>query len=255
MVREFSRTKASSTYLDGTNNLDKVAGIYEDDANFTVGIFEGELGPSLRHSPGRYVRPTVELGRCPRRASVFVTGCAGIRNFIRIGHGRRSKPKSVAADVNIRNCLLNLRHVARNAFITTASGFVMRMVFYCPCARAVRGLWSVAFKAHHVSRLQQECVVTGAMRIMATRAFDSSRVHDALNKIIPLHTVFMRSAIGEVGKRRLPKLVLLQPPKILQLEACMKADRPIVVLSLDWIRQWAALRMALDANVVRLNEI
>ena len=92
----------------------------------------------MRNSPRRYSRPTFKLSGGPCRVFVLVTGRAGIRNLVDVGHRGRNKAKSVTPDVHIGDSLLNFRHVAGDTFIACASGLVMSMFFYC---RRVRPVW------------------------------------------------------------------------------------------------------------------
>ena len=55
---------------------------------------------------------------------------------------------------------------------------------------------------------------------------------------------------AKVRERRLAELVLFELPEVLQVRALVKADRPVVVLPFDRIRQRLSLRVALDAGVV-----
>ena len=55
------------------------------------------------------------------------------------------------------------------------------------------------------------------MRIVAAEAGHPTPVHHALHKIISLHPIFVRGAVGEVREGRLAQRVLFQLPKILQV--------------------------------------
>src|ERR1700733_15470197 len=54
-----------------------------------------------------------------------------------------------------------------------------------------------------------------------------------------------------MGEGQLPCLVTLKAPKVGELEPHVKANRPIIVFSVDRIRLWPALRVTPDAGVVR----
>jgi hypothetical protein len=53
------------------------------------------------------------------------------------------------------------------------------------------------------------------MNIVATEAGNPAPVHNALNEVVPLHAVLMRSPIRKMREGRLAQLVLLELPKIL----------------------------------------
>ena len=63
---------------------------------------------------------------------------AGIRNLILIGHFGRDEGERVAPNIDIRNGLLDLRHVAGHAIIAGAAGLMMRMCFDARSVRPVR---------------------------------------------------------------------------------------------------------------------
>ncbi len=55
------------------------------------------------------------------------------------------------------------------------------------------------------------------MRVVATEAAHTMRVHRALDKIVALHPILMRRAIREVSERLLTGLMLFQFPEILEI--------------------------------------
>ena len=75
------------------------------------------------------------------------------------------------------------------------------------------------------------------MRIVATETGNAPSVHEAGDEIIPLHPVLMGRSVGEVCEGRFAELVFLQLPEVPQVQADMKADRPVVVFSFDRIFQ------------------
>ena len=77
------------------------------------------------------------------------------------------------------------------------------------------------------------------MHIMAGRTRDSVPVHDALHKVVALHAILVRGAVGEVVERRLTEGAVLELPEVLQSQPHVVADRPIVVSVFDRIRQEA----------------
>lgn len=73
-----------------------------------------------------------------------MTGRAGIRDFVFVGHCRRDEGESVSADFNVCNGGLDLRHVAGDAFASARSGLVMGMFLERNRAGAVEGHGPVA---------------------------------------------------------------------------------------------------------------
>jgi hypothetical protein len=77
---------------------------------------------------------------------------------------------------------------------------MMGMLLESGCARAIRREWAVAIQAEFVSRLDELSVIAGAVDIVATEASDSTAVHNALDEVISLHAILVRSAVGEIIK-------------------------------------------------------
>src|SRR4029077_15138838 len=116
--------------------------------------------------------------------------------------------------------------------------------------RPVLRIRSVAAEAEAISRLAHNARVVGPVRIVTVGAGDAARIHEAGDKIVPLHAVLVRGPVSEVSEVLLAEAVLLQLPEIRQIQADVKADRPVIILALDRILQRPALGMTLDAGVV-----
>ena len=147
----------------------------------------------------------------------------------------------------------DFRHVAGNAFTTRAARRVVGVLLDARGMRPVLRIGAVAGQAKPVAGLAHDTWIVRAVRIVATEARDAARVHKAGDEIIALHAVLVRRSIGEVRKRGFPKLVLLEPPKIRQVQADVEADGPVVVFTLDRVSRRPTLRVALDAGVARVN--
>src|SRR5205823_270578 len=111
---------------------------------------------------------------------------------------RRNKPKSMAVDIDVANCLLDPWHVASDALAAATTRLVMCVLFDGGRARSVGRARPVAFQAHAITRLNQVGVIRGAMDIVATEARNAVRVHSARNEIVALHTVLVCRPVGEV---------------------------------------------------------
>src|ERR1700735_5394892 len=116
-------------------------------------------------------------------------------------------------------------------------------------ARTVQRKRAVTIEAKAVGGLAQLRVIFGAVNVVATEAGDSAAVHHALHEIIPLHAIFVRGAVGKMGEGGLAESVFLKLPIILQIEARVIADGPVVIFAFDGTGERATLRMALDTGV------
>ena len=153
----------------------------------------------------------------PSSALVRVTRRAGIRNFIFVGHQWCDERKSVCSYLDIRDCCLDLWHVAGDTTSPRRAFLVVRVLFDGRGPRAIQGKWAVAIQAQVVGWFSQLRIVFRAMHVVATKTGHPTAVHHALNEIISLHPVLVRRAIGEVCKRSLAQRVLFQLPEIPQI--------------------------------------
>lgn len=72
----------------------------------------------------------------------------------------------------------------------------------------------MAFQAELVRRCAQLRVIACAMNIVARKARDPSAVHETLDKIVPLHAIFVRRSVRKMSECGLPQRVLFELPKI-----------------------------------------
>src|ERR1035437_1246469 len=93
------------------------------------------------------------------------------------------------------------------------------------------------------------------MHIVAIEAGDAAPVHDALHKIVPLHPVLVRRAVGKMREALLAQSMLFQLPVIPQVQSHVETHRPVVILSLDGIVQRAPLRVALNASIAGMHVV
>jgi hypothetical protein len=113
----------------------------------------------------------------------------------------------------------------------------------------------MTIKAELGRGLDQVRIVSRSMNIVATKARDATTVHHALHEIIPLHPVLVTSAVGKMHECCFAQLVLLEPPKIPQVQSLLETNGPIVILALNGILQWLSLRVALNAHVVVADKV
>jgi hypothetical protein len=93
------------------------------------------------------------------------------------------------------------------------------------------------------------------VHIVATETRHAAAVRHTLDEIIALHPVFVSRSIGKMHEVGLTKPVFLEPPEILQVQALMKIDRPVVVQTVDRIVERLALRMTLNAGIRRADKV
>lgn len=180
---------------------------------------------------------------------------ARIRNLEPLSLGRRDELEGVAPDVHVGELLRDLRHVAANAFVSWAPWLVVRVRLNARGARSVRRMWAVTVETQHIRWFQQIGIILRAMHIVAAEAAHAVGIHHALYKVIPLHAILMRRAIGEMHEGLLTQTVLFQFPEILKVLSHLKAHRPVVISSAKGIVERLSLRMALDADVRGLHGV
>jgi len=145
--------------------------------------------------------------------------------------------------------LLDLRHVAGNTLATRTSPRMMGMLAH-GAARSSRIFLCVAEEAKRVSwHLEIRCVGV-AVYLMAVEAAKPTMVHVALNEVVPLHPVLVRSLVGVLIKVCRSMFCLFEPPIISETFSGQEANGPVIVLVSDGIGERASLAVALHARVV-----
>lgn len=132
-----------------------------------------------------------------------MTISARVRNFVLVCHCWAYESERVTADVHICNSLFDPRHVTGHALIACTSNFVMRVFLNRAYVWTIRRSRTVAFEAHDVCWFDQQSVVIGAVDVVATGALYTARIHNALNKIVSLHSVLMRCTFRKMSECRL----------------------------------------------------
>lgn len=206
-------------------------------------------------SPWGAVGPGFQCGSGPGGGFIDVANVAGVRDFQGLTQFRCDEAERVAADVNIGERLSDFGHVAGDTFAAGTSGFVVSVFFDGFGARAVGRIGSVAIQAQFICRFAEQSGVAGAVCIVTREAGNAVCVHQAGDKVIALHAVFVRGAVGKMCEGGFAEFVIFELPEVSQLQSYVVTDRPIVVFPGDGIGQGASLRMALDAGIVRLNVI
>ena len=96
-----------------------------------------------------------------------MAGVAGIRDFECVGLRRCHKMKRMAADVDVRDGLLDFRHVTGDALTARAIRFVVSVCLDRHRVRTVLGIWAVAGAAYIVDWFTEHRLVRGTVRVVA----------------------------------------------------------------------------------------
>lgn len=134
-----------------------------------------------------------------------MTRRARIRNSVLVSHLRSYEPERVGVNKRRRHAFsFNGWHVARDTLTSRASGFVVRVFLESGCARAVCRRRAMTIQTDLIRWLSQLSVILRSMNVVATRAGNSVPVHHALSKVVALHAILVRRAIGKIVKTSLP---------------------------------------------------
>ena len=125
---------------------------------------------------------------------------ARVRNFQRGGGCWGDESKSVGPDIDIRDGLLDLWHVAANTLIAGGACSMMSVRLDGGRARAVGRVRPMTFEAQNVRGLQEIRIVLCAMNIVAAKASHAMGVHLAGHEIVSLHSIFVSRAVREMSK-------------------------------------------------------
>ena len=87
--------------------------------------------------PRRYPGPSLERFPCPLRRLVRVTRVARVRDLVLICHFGRDEIKRMAADIDVGDRLLDLRHVTGHTVAAGAAGTMVRVGFNGGCMRPI----------------------------------------------------------------------------------------------------------------------
>ena len=96
-------------------------------------------------------------------------------------------------------------------------------------------------QANLINWLSQLRVVVRAVHVVAIEAGYAAAVHHTLHKIITLHSVFVSRAVRKMREALFAEFVIFKLPEIREILTHVIADRPVVVIALDWTRQRASL--------------
>ena len=178
-----------------------------------------------------------------------MTKIASVRNLQRFGLRGPDEVERVTANLHLPNGLGDLGHVAGNTLAARTSCRMMRVLLYRWRMRSILRIRTVAPETKSVPWLAHHSRIFRAVRVVATEAGNAAGVHEACDEIIALHAVLVRGPVGIVREGCFSELVLLQLPELRQIQADMKADRPVIVFTLDRVSQRLALGMTLDARI------
>ena len=84
----------------------------------------------------------------------------------------------------------------------------------------------MALQAQHLGRHQEVRIVARAVDVVAHVATHTVRVHLALYKIVSLHAVLVRGAVGEMSEALFAQGVIFQLPVIAEIHTYLESNRP-----------------------------
>src|SRR3954462_11309785 len=113
-----------------------------------------------------------------------------IGNLELVAHCRHDELERVTAHVDVRDRLLDLRHVAGHAVAARTSFRMMRVVFDRDAMRSIGRRWSVTVETDHSGRLPELRIVVRAVCVVTGGARDAPLIHEALDEVVALHAVF-----------------------------------------------------------------
>ena len=121
----------------------------------------------------------------------------------------------VTANVYVAECLGDFWHVTTYALTTRAVRLMMCVRGEGRCVWTVRRVRTVTVKTQNTRGFAQIRGIFCAMHVVASETSHAMCIHLAGDKIISLHPVLVRGAVGKVCKGGIAQLVLFQPPVIL----------------------------------------
>ena len=192
---------------------------------------------------------------CPGGGLVRVAGRARVGNFVFVRHRWSNESKCVRADEGAGNSDLDFRHVTGHALASRGTFLMVSMFGKRRCTGTIPRIGAVAIQAKFIRGFAQLRVIVRAVYVVAVKAGDAAPVHDALRKIISLHAVLVRRAVWKMREAQLAERVILELPVVPQIQARVISDRPIVIFSFDRIGERTALRVALNASVIRVDVV
>ena len=126
---------------------------------------------------------------------------------------RRDESKCVRANKVVLDRLLDFRHVASNALAARASlGVVSVFAYRAAQSRSI--LFVVTKQAKRIARHGQIRWVRIAVNLVAIKTSQTAMVHVALDKVVALHPVLVRSHVGILIKARRSQFCRLERPII-----------------------------------------
>jgi hypothetical protein len=122
---------------------------------------------SLLHPPRRTFLPGFQSLRDPGKSYVGMAHAARIRNFERLSVGWSDESESMRMHVDVSQCLLDSRHVARSALAVRPIRLVVRVRLNSWRERSGLGVRSTAGQAQAISVRANHRGVVVSMRIVA----------------------------------------------------------------------------------------
>jgi hypothetical protein len=139
--------------------------------------------------------------------------CARIRDPVLVGHLRWDESECVGMHECPGHTLgFNSRHMTGDALVSRASFLMVRMLLESSSVRAVRARRAVTIQANLLCGLSELSIVGGPMYIVTRGTGNAAAVHHALRKVVSLHAILVRRAVGKIVEGGLSKRAVLQLP-------------------------------------------
>ena len=110
-------------------------------------------------------------------------------------------------------------------------------------------------KAEDGGRPEKIGIVLRAMDVVATEARHAVGIHQAGNKIVPLHSVSTPGAVGKITGIESCGVTIVELPEFAQVHAGPKAHRPGIIPAFNRVQRGFTDRVALNANIVGFDVI
>jgi hypothetical protein len=212
------------------------------------------LTRSIRDAPRGCCGPVFELFSSPGRGFVFMARGAGVRNSRQFRFLGSDEAEGVGGDVVVLDGLLDVGHMAGDAFAARAALGVVG-VFTDGAAQAGGILPVMTGEAHRIALGVQVRLVLITVNVVAVEAAQVPMIHIALNEVIALHAIFVGGAVGVLIKVGGTGFQLFKLPVVGEPIAGEETDRPVVIAAGDGILEGASLGVALHADIVAAHEV
>ena len=124
----------------------------------------------------------------------------GIRDLISVGHCGADESERMTANVDVRDGLLNCRHVTGHTLAAFAGRGMLRVELDATRKSRLQDR-IVTLKTNGISWKAQDRRVLRPVHVVAGVAMHTFQIHLTLHVVIPLHAVLVRGPIGPMCER------------------------------------------------------